>query len=130
MEYKLTIPGTPTPYSAPRFNKFKVYDVRYKEKDDARRSIRTQFDQPIIHGSVKLKFVFYMPIPKSNAKSTQQSMAIGLIPHTKKPDVSNLVKFAEDILKEIVIIDDSIVTKIIASKKYSEDPRTEITVTF
>jgi Holliday junction resolvase RusA-like endonuclease len=107
-----------------------VYDVRHKEKDDARRSIRNQYSDNIIHGSVKLKFVFYMAIPKSSSKSAKESMALGNIPHLKKPDVSNLIKFAEDILKEIVLIDDSIVTKIVASKQYSEDPRTEITITF
>jgi Holliday junction resolvase RusA-like endonuclease len=71
-----------------------------------------------------------MPIPKSSSKSSKESMASGLIPHVKKPDVSNLIKFAEDILKEIVIIDDNIVTKIVASKLYSDDPRTEITVSY
>jgi Holliday junction resolvase RusA-like endonuclease len=130
LEYKLIIPGNPTPWTPPRLSKNRIYDIRFKEKEEARRILRTQWNENLIHGAVKLKFRFYMPIPKSSARSAKESMENGLIEHLKKPDLSNLVKFAEDVLKEIVILDDNIVNKIVAQKRYSSEPRTEITVVF
>ena len=130
MKYNFVIPGNPVPYAAPRCNRRVFYDVRHKEKDDARHSIRSQFSGSIIHGPVKLRFAFYMPIPKSASKSAKVSMASGLIPHTTKPDVSNLLKLYEDILKDIVIIDDACVVDLKGSKVYSEDPRIEVTVIY
>lgn len=125
----LEIPGNPVPWSAPMFSKFKVYDKRCKEKDDARKAIRAQFSQGLIAYPVKIKFQFYMPIPKSTSKAAKEAMIHHLIPHVKKPDLTNLVKFAEDMLKGIVLVDDNLVTKIIAMKCYSEEPKTVMTIT-
>ena len=110
------------------FSKFKVYDKRCKEKDSARNVLREQYKGALIACAVKIKFQFYMPIPKSTAKAAIEPMERGLIPHVKKPDVSNLVKFAEDMLKGIVLVDDNLVTKIVAYKIYSREPRTLITI--
>lgn len=55
-------------------------------------------------------------------------MLAGIIQHTKKPDTTNLVKFAEDTLKTIVIEDDSQVFRLTASKIYSETPKTVIKI--
>lgn len=124
----LLIPGPPTPWSAPMFSKFKVYDKRCREKDDARRSLRTQYQAGLITYPVKIKFQFYMPIPKSTSRAAKEAMIHNMIPHVKKPDLSNLVKFAEDMLKGIVLIDDNLVTKIIAMKCYSIEPKTVMTI--
>ena len=55
-------------------------------------------------------------------------MLNGLIHHTYNPDCSNLVKFCEDTLKEIVIEDDNQVVQISAIKLYGENPKTIIMV--
>ena len=67
-------------------------------------------------------------IPKSTSRSAKEAMIHNMIPHVKKPDLSNLVKFAEDMLKGIVLIDDNLVTKIIAMKCYSVEPKTVMTI--
>lgn len=67
-----------------------------------------------------------MPIPKSYSKKARLK-SIGE-PHQKKPDISNLIKFTEDALNEILWEDDSVIAEIKAKKIYSEEPKTIITV--
>ena len=67
-----------------------------------------------------------MPIPKSYSK-TARLKAVGE-PHQKKPDISNLIKFTEDALNEVLWEDDSCISEITAKKVYSEEPKTIITV--
>lgn len=55
-------------------------------------------------------------------------MLLGQLHHIVRPDTTNLIKFAEDTLKGIVIEDDSQVYGIVATKIYSETPKTIIKV--
>lgn len=55
-------------------------------------------------------------------------MVNGDLPHTKKPDLDNLVKNPMDCMNGIVYEDDRLVTKIFAEKCYGLEPRTEIRV--
>ena len=75
-----------------------------------------------------LVFEFYMPIAKSISRKKFLDYADGKVKHTKKPDTTNLVKFAEDCLKGIVIEDDNLVYATFATKIYSVAPRTVIKV--
>lgn len=50
------------------------------------------------------------------------------VPHTKKPDLDNLVKFAKDCLNGVAWQDDSQVCELEAWKAYDEKPRTEIII--
>jgi len=71
---------------------------------------------------------FFMPIPKSLRKSDCALVDAGKYYHTKKPDVSNLVKFAEDCLNGFAWGDDSQIVALRAMKVYGKEPRTEITL--
>lgn len=49
-------------------------------------------------------------------------------PHVYKPDVSNLVKFIEDALNEVIWKDDSFISGILVTKTYELEAKTIITV--
>ena len=70
-----------------------------------------------------------MPIPESTSKIRRSAMLNRQLHHIKKPDTTNLQKFAEDVLSGIVFEDDRQVVWITSKKIYSEKPRTVITVT-
>lgn len=125
---ELVLPGNPTPWASPTFSRFKVFDKRSKEKDHARKLLRECYKGDLIAYPIKLKIEFYLPIPKNTSKSAKEAMELKKIPHQKKPDLTNLIKFAEDMLKGIVIVDDNLVSKIVAQKFYSFEPRTIFTI--
>lgn len=57
-------------------------------------------------------------------------MERGWIFHTKRPDLDNLIKFVKDCLNGVVYQDDSQVFSIQAEKRYSEDPKTEVFISW
>ncbi len=70
----------------------------------------------MIDQCIKLTATFYLPLPKGNKVSN-------LSPHTKKPDLDNLLKALMDTLTDNKVwVDDSVVSQIDASKMYCDDP--------
>ena len=63
-----------------------------------------------------------MPIPKSNKKKLA---TYGGTYHHIKPDLSNMLKFTEDVAQSIIYADDCIIAEISAKKIYDHNPRTE-----
>lgn len=125
----LEINHDPTPWAAHQGFGKRAYNKRHKEKQFYQWQIRTQYNRmEPIQGPVRLVVTFHMPIPKGTSGIRRTQMLNGLIHHISRPDCSNLVKFTEDTLKEIVIADDSQVVQIEARKIYSEQPRTVIMV--
>jgi Holliday junction resolvase RusA-like endonuclease len=61
-----------------------------------------QIDEPV-RGPVSLRLVFYWPWLASHPKRTR---ALGRIPHTSRPDCSNLAKTLEDRLVALRFIED------------------------
>jgi Holliday junction resolvase RusA-like endonuclease len=128
---KITIPGKPIAKKRPRFARRGKYVVTYndQETEEGRAFLLVckQLDghRPI-ENPVHIDCHFYMPIPKSTSKIRRKKMLMAKIKHTKKPDLDNLIKFIKDVFNGLVWKDDSQVFALIASKKYSEDPRTEI----
>ena len=67
-----------------------------------------------------------MPIPKSYSKKKRAELAGK--PHIFRPDTDNLLKHIKDCMTMAgVWTDDSIVSILIASKYYSDNPQTTIT---
>lgn len=91
--------------------------------------VRAQYNQlaPIC-GPIRCEYIFHMPIPKSTSKIRKLQMLNGKIHHMVRPDVTNLLKLNEDVLKGIVFADDSQVVENIARKIYSERPRVIIKI--
>jgi Holliday junction resolvase RusA-like endonuclease len=82
---------------------------------------------PVEH-PISLVVKFYMPVPKSWPKYKKDEVKNGLIHHTKKPDLDNLVKFVKDNLNEVAWKDDSQVYELKAIKQYSFEPETRIII--
>lgn len=130
----LKIPGKPIAKKRPRFarvGKFvKTYNPQETEEGrflfEAYRQLGDDFKP--IEKPISVIMCFYMPIPKSTSKKRKLLMSMKQIQHSKKPDLSNMIKFAEDALNGVVWQDDSLITTIWATKAYSEEPRTEITI--
>jgi len=70
---------------------------------------------------IRLQLKFFFNKPKSLPKRTEY--------HSKKPDITNLVKAVEDALEGILYKNDSQIVKLVASKEYAQMlPRVEIVV--
>lgn len=131
----IVIPGRPIAKKRPRFARRKNYvaviDDQKAEEGLFLWHLERQFgflDEPISI-AIAIKLRFYMPIPKATSKSKRGLMIEGLISHTKKPDLDNLIKFALDCLSQYgTFIDDAQVVEIAATKQYSAEPRTEIVI--
>lgn len=72
---------------------------------------------------------FLMQIPKSTPKKTRVKMLSGEIRPEAGGDYTNLRKFYEDCLQEIVIVNDKQVIEGDGGKFYSESPKTVIFIT-
>lgn len=120
------INGDPTPLARPRFGKTgKMWDPQRQLKYKCRSILEEQHEGELFTGPLFLYCVFYMPIPAKYDTSTKKDYVKHTY-HYYKPDLSNLVKFAEDICNNVVFTDDCIISSCFAEKVYSETPRTEI----
>ena len=128
----ITIPGKPIAKKRPRFARRGKHVITYNDQETEEGKFfllaKEQFNRKPTTGPVDLWVRFYMPIPKSTSKKNRNLMNLGLIRHTKRPDLDNLVKFVKDCLNGLVWKDDSQVCRLVAVKLYSEEPRTHIRI--
>lgn len=75
-----------------------------------------------------LSLVFHIPIPKSWSQKKQYSALLGTVLPTSKPDLDNLIKAVKDGLNGIVWADDSQVVRVVAEKKYGDNPKVKCCV--
>jgi len=121
---KYIILGDPIPLARPRFNKKKVYDSQKHKKLVAGINLRHQHDnKPFYEGNLHLDVKFYLKIATKKKISLLEDTY-----HVYTPDLSNLLKFIEDICSGIIYKDDSLICSIHAIKKYSSIPRTEFEI--
>lgn len=147
---KFVIPGVPLAKARHRTvrrgNIMMMYDPQEKQKNQVSsilmRQMQEAFDSndKAIHmeasnlafaGSVSVQIIFYLPYPASATKKSLNRFLWGFPDsrnHYTKPDLSNLIKFAEDAANGILFADDKQIVDITASKRYSLNPRTEIFV--
>lgn len=145
---RIIIPGNPIPKIRARiFTRKKrsiAYDPQQKEKTNATNKIIYELNQALMSRDVEIvqealnltraesfrvDWSFYMPIPKSFPKSKRMALLGDSVPHTCKPDVSNLIKFYEDCANKVLYLDDAQICKGTFEKVYSENPRTVINIT-
>jgi len=131
-EIKLTIPGAPIAKKRPRFFRrgkyVGTYNAQETEEGKFMQLLMAQLNghQPIAAGAaVFLDCAFFMPVPK-----TMRKKDFGQLPHVKKPDLDNLVKFVKDCANGILWADDAQVVYVTGLKAYAwlDSPRTEILV--
>lgn len=125
----LFLDGIPQPYARPGGGRTcRRYNPKAAEKKSAQWKVISQYNAEPLDDPVKVSFQFFFPVPRSMSKKKQREMLQGKIRHTKKPDVDNLVKFYLDVLNDLVIDDDKQVVEITATKNYSNNPQTIITI--
>lgn len=120
------VPGDPVPLARVRFGNRKAYDIQKPWKNKVGLILKSQHTGPLFTGPLYVRVVFYMPIPESYSLKRQRVMPYCY--HFKRPDLSNLIKFIEDVCNEIVILDDSCICKMDAQKVYVpwKDAKTEL----
>jgi Holliday junction resolvase RusA-like endonuclease len=100
-----------------------------KEQERIRKLARVAMgNKPPIDGPVELRFVAFMPVPKSWSNRKKLAALGDEIRPTPKPDLSNLVKLCEDAMNKIVFRDDSLITDSFLWKRYADRPRLQIEV--
>ena len=127
-----TILGKPIAQARPRFarrGKFvKTYNPQETEAGKVYLEIRQQWgkNKPL-DGPLKVWMTFCFPITKGSKKEVAD-MINGITRHTKKPDLTNLGKFYEDVMNGLVFLDDKQICEIELDKAYAQEPQTIITV--
>ena len=127
MTVRVTIPGPPVPKPRPRVARGRAYTPpRYAAWERGARLLAAASLPWGVLLTVPVRVVcdFYMPIPKSwpAARRAHPGLPEG------KPDVDNLAKAALDAMNGTVFVDDAQVVDLSCRKRYSSEPRTEITV--
>ncbi len=82
-------------------------------------------------GAIELRFIAYLPMPKSLSKKKADEAQKGLIRPIKKPDLSNLAKHLEDCMTKIGFWnDDAQICRVCMEKRYEDiaGPRWEIAI--
>lgn len=121
------IPGDPIPLARARFGNNKVWDSQKQIKFGFGAQLQTQFighDQ--FKGPVRLDIDFYFK-PAQSISEKKKLEKYGQW-HAIKPDISNLIKFVEDVATGILFHDDCLIATLSASKHYDDNARTEITI--
>ena len=128
---RFTIQGSPVAKGRPRFARRGNFVATYTPKNTAQAENEIQREalnhiiEPITD-PVELSIVFYMAIPRSTSKKRADTLKNA--PHVKRPDVDNLAKLVLDALNGIAWKDDSQVYSMSVEKRYSDNPRTEVTI--
>ena len=122
---KYVIIGDPIPLYRARFSSIsnRMFDSQKEIKLVTGITLLSQHnEQPLLEGPLHLDihFFFLTPIRKQHLNKKW---------HVYRPDLSNLVKFYEDISTSIIFNDDCIIAKITAQKSYDKKPRTEFIIT-
>lgn len=121
------IPGDPIPLARARFSSNHVYDAQKHLKVSTSIYLQSQHDRKeMFSNPVKMHVIFFMSIPMGST-STKRSKLLNTYV-SKKPDLSNLIKFIEDTATGIIFTDDKLVCSIDAHKVYDYDPRTELII--
>ena len=115
--FSFTLEGDPVPLARARMGNHKLYDGQKHIKNVARTQLLSQFNNTQqFTGPLHVHIEFFFQIPKQHK--------IGEFHHTR-PDISNCVKFVEDIMNGIVFPDDCLIASLTSKKTYDEKPLTE-----
>lgn len=126
-----TVYGPPQGKGRPRFGKGRTYTpakTRSYEAMVATVAKAAMLGCPAFEGACSLAMVAFMPVPASwNARKRTAALEGTLIARGK-PDADNAIKGIADSLNGIVYRDDAQISEVHFAKRYSNDPRVEISV--
>ena len=127
-----TVPGTPVGKARPRVTRSgRVYTP--ESTAQAEQAIR-QAAQQAMHGLEPMEgplvatLAFIMPIPTSWSKRHRDDALTGVMAHTSRPDLDNLIKTVLDALNGIAYTDDKQIVRLGATKAYGTDPKILISI--
>lgn len=122
----LVIPGVPVSWKAPYVGSRGAYSPKHAEKQIVRTLLKAMYKGELITRLIRCDFNFYLPIPKSTSKKKLQKMKMCEIRPTAGGDLTNLRKFYEDCLQDIVIENDRQIVEGETAKWYDDEPRTTV----
>jgi Holliday junction resolvase RusA-like endonuclease len=139
VKYTLFIPGEPIPRARPRYyargRTVGVYDSQKVEnalllaklKYAASQNMAFKPPETGIESFYVVEWCFGLSIPKSLKNGAFNRVLWNRVPHTKTPDVDNLIKMW-DVANGFLWPDDSQIVRMTGTKRYAEKPFTRITV--
>ena len=122
-----TLPIVPTAQARARHGVVNGHSVTFKS--DRQKANEQSLDGLLsryapaapMSGAVALEFIAVFPPPRSASKKAREAMLRGTEPHTKKPDLDNLVKQLKDAMTRLQFwCDDRQVVRISCEKRYGE----------
>ena len=132
MQLEITIKGKPVSQKRHRHTKKGfTYDPSKGEKSDFIVLLHESAPKQPLGGDIFLQAYFYLPRPKKHFRTGKFSGVlkkdIPLYCKTR-PDLDNYLKFVMDCCNGVIWIDDSQVVRVMMSKSYSIEPRTELII--
>lgn len=128
---QLEIHGRPVPCnSTKQARNGHFYNPKAKEMEMAKWQLKSQFNQDLIKGPIKLQVTYFFKIPKKTSFVKKKQMLANMIKHSIKPDRGNLDKFLEDVLKNTVIEDDARIWDYHGTKRWCESEKEEKTLIY
>ncbi len=130
-----TLPIVPTAQARARHGVVNGHSMTFKS--DVQRANEQTLDALLsryapaapMSGAVALEFIAVFPPPRSASKKAREAMLLGTEPHTKKPDLDNLVKQLKDAMTRLQFWrDDRQVVRIVCEKRYGDTGRWEVCI--
>tara|TARA_Y100000310_G_C20613348_1_gene779210 strand:+ start:328 stop:738 length:411 start_codon:yes stop_codon:yes gene_type:complete len=132
MVLEIKIKGKPTSQKRHRHTKKGfTYDPSKSEKGDFIVLLHEYAPKQPLRGEIILQAYFYLPRPKKHFRTGQYSGVLkeGIPLYCKtRPDLDNYLKFVMDCCNGVIWVDDSQVVRVMMSKSYSLEPRTELII--
>ena len=129
---EIRLDGAPVAKGRPRFNRAtgRAYTPEKTARFEDRLALAAQLamrGRPLLDGPLQLLFMAFIEVPASWSVRKKAKALGGEIYPTGRPDWENLAKTI-DALNKIVWVDDSLIVTATVHKRYSDRPRTEISV--
>ena len=117
---QIRIEGKPVSWTAPIVGRFGTYSKHAAQKKVIQNIIASQYNGPLHKTAITVFFAFAFIPPRSLSNKKRKAMIEGLIPHTKRPDCTNLTKLLEDCATGIIWLDDNQIIESRTRKFYDE----------
>lgn len=128
----VTIPGKPSHKQSTKFTysskSKRMYSYTPQRVVDDTKNFRWKLTEYLGNGftpldcSVEIKYRFVYKYTSDIRVSDRQRKVFRKV----KPDLDNMLKFVNDCLTGLVIVDDSLISRVVAEKVYGDNERTEI----
>ena len=132
---KIRVPGDPVPKGRPRATAIggqaRMYTpaaTRAYEQRVAVAAREATAKAPPMDGALSVSIEITMPIPASWTKAKRADALAGMVMPTGRPDLDNLIKALTDACNGIVWRDDAQIVRLMAEKRYGEQPGAVVSV--